>query len=205
MENKNKNLTLQGQLEEEFKQLKPEDREKFERLFFSESKIIELRDKQRRQERNFQMMQALETSRKITEIEIQVLKEYKKKMEVEIESVNLLNLQIPYEQRQVIINDIVAIHMVCDVLESLTNEISYLLDQYAPDWKIESFDEILNINKKATEQIQWVARNTDLMDMNGWYNESDNFVKMFRDKAAKLMRKSAENRARRKEKEDGEG
>ena len=193
--------TIHEQLEQEFSSLYPEDRQNFETVFFADPKIKQMKQKASQEASQFRVMQSLEIENKIKKIELQALQKYKSQMTWKKETIDLLKLGLPRDVLETIIHDIVGIHMVCDVLESLTNEIEYLLEQNAPDWKFETFDNILQVGKKATEQIKWIYRNTDLMKYESWGNECDKFTKMFRDKAAKLMRKAAESRVRNKSKE----
>lgn len=185
-------------LEQELSVLMLEDKEKFERDFNSDKEIIKLKKQAAEYDKRFKIIEGIKTRQKISEIKLRVLREMKKGMTERVEKVSLLKLQIPHEKLQVIINDIVAIHMVCDMLESYANEIEWILKENAPDWHVESFNNILNLGKQATEQINWIMRNTDLMEFDSWGNICDGFVKSIRDKAAKLMRQSAEKRAREK-------
>lgn len=191
-------------LERELSEICPEDRAKFERDFESDREIKKLRSKLQEQERGFKIVQSIQTRQRIAEVKLRVLREMKKNMIQKVEKVSLLKLQIPQEPLQTIIHDIVAIHMTCDILESYSNEIEYLLQKHAPEWHIESFNNILKLGKQATEQINWIIRNTDLMEFDSWGNICDDFINSIRNKAAKLMRQSAEKKAREKQSKEKE-
>ena len=121
-------MNIFEQIKAELEIFAPEDREKFEKEFSSDIEIIRLERQAKEYDKNLMIVQAVKIRQRIQKIKLRVLQGYKADMKYRIEKVNLLKMKIPAEKLNTIIDNIIAMHMACDMLESYANEIEFILN-----------------------------------------------------------------------------
>jgi hypothetical protein len=102
------------------------------------------------------------------------------------EAVYLVDMGLSHEQLDKINILTIAMYMVCDILEFFAIDVNSEIRKKDPTARIELFDPVCEIGKKARENLRYLWKKTNMFDDEEFNNRSDDMRQMLISKAKKI-------------------
>ncbi|MBO4787077.1 MAG: hypothetical protein J5510_08420 [Prevotella sp.] len=169
-------------------ELTPEDRRTFNEIFDKNKEIVALQKRMDGYRRNHQYVQALQTGKMIDEIRVRTFNEWIKAIQESAERIDLRDIGMPDEYRAKINMLSITIFMACDIIESGVMDINDVMKKVDPTMKVEMFDKLLGMANEAKEHLEFLRRNSTVLQDIMWGDKCDDMYLMMQNKAKAIIR-----------------
>lgn len=167
--------------------------EKIRRQFDNDPQIQRLRVQQGVMQRSGNFREALAIGKTIEHLFADVVFNYMKEAESQVESISIENFDIPQEEKERIMVLGVVLFMCSDIIESSVLDIDDIIHKYEKDMHFEMFNDIRQVLEMAKEKLKFFQESSGYMKDFAWPDTCDDMYKMMRNKAASLLRKKRNN------------
>ena len=123
-----------------------------------------------------------------------VLDEYMKMSERDVQTLDSETDDIPKEDRDVLMEKLMVLFMVCDIMESAVLDMNDVLHRSKPDIDITTFDDIRSVGMLAKEKLRYLQEKGDYMEDLVWADRCDDMYEMISSKARSILRKRRESK-----------
>lgn len=151
--------------------------------------MVKLKEKHTALLRAQRYMDAFRIKRMMNEIEERVINMYLAEYEGQTESMYNFMKEMNDEDREemnLLVNSII---MLCDMVETFTLECNEILKKYQPDYRIEMFDKVIDCGKAVKEQMDFMAKNTDMVYQCAFADDADKITELVKNKVKSFVRK----------------
>lgn len=169
-------------------ELTPEDRKIFNQIFEQNKEIATLQKKMDTFRRNRQYIQAMNIGKMIDEIRVRTFNEWIKNIQETAEKIDLKDIGMSDEYRAKINMLSITIFMACDIIESGVMDINEVMKKVDPTMKVEMFDKLLAIANEAKEHLEFLRRNSTVLQDIMWGDKCDDMYLMMQNKAKAIIR-----------------
>ena len=157
---------------------------------FDESpKVQMLRVQQGVAIRNGRYEESLRLGRMLDEVYSNVLYEYMKEAESQVEKIEIGKIDIPEASKDKIVSLVIVLFMCTDIIETAVMDIDDILRGCDKDLHFELFNDIRQISVMAKEKLKYLRENSGYMKDLVWADKCDDMYEMCRNKARSIVRK----------------
>ena len=168
--------------------LTKEDSEAFKAILAKNEKLNKLQQQFFALRKSGMFVQAIEVGRKIDEMRKEIFTKWITELVNRARVVDLNKSDLPNEVKEKMNILYVTVFMACDIIESGVLDMNDTLHKAAPTFRVELFDDILRLAKKAKEHISQLQRNTSYLNNSFWGERCDDMYEMMQNKAKKLIK-----------------
>lgn len=169
-------------------ELTPQDRKTFNEIFEKNDQIIALQKRMDAYRKNHQFVQALQMGKMIDEIRVRTFNEWIRNIQEIAEKIDLKDIGMSDEYRAKINMLSITIFMACDIIESGVMDINEVMKKVDPTMKVEMFDKLLAIANEAKEHLEFLRRNSTVLQDIMWGDKCDDMYLMMQNKAKAIIR-----------------
>lgn len=169
--------------------------ERMRQAIREDKKMVELEKRHTNLIRAQRYMDAFRIKRMMNEIEEKVINMYLAEYEGQTESMYNFMQEMNDEDRDemnILVNSII---MLCDMIDTFTLDCNELLKKYHPDYRIEMFDKVIDYGKAVKEQMDFMAKNTDMVYQCAFADDADKITELVKNKVKSFVRKLKRKRA----------
>lgn len=166
---------------------------KIRNQFDNDTQIQRLRVQQGVLQRSGKYREAMIVGQNIERLFSDVVYNYMKEAESQVESISIDKFDIPYEDKERIMTLGVVLFMCSDIIESSVMDIDDIIHKYDKDMHFEMFNDIRQVLSMAKEKLKFFQESSGYMKDFAWPDTCDDMYKMIRNKAASLVRKKKNN------------
>ena len=174
--------------------LTPEDRKMFNDVFEKNKEIIALKQKLDMHRRKKEYVQAMQVGRALDILRVKVFQHWIETVQTTAEKIDLKDVNMPQEDRDTINVLSITAFMACDIIESCVIDMNDTLKRSNPDMTVEMFDPLLKIAKEAKEHLEFLRRNSTVLDSVFWGDRCDKMYEMMQNKAKSIIKNDIKNR-----------
>lgn len=163
--------------------------EEMEKAIREDPQMVKLETKKREQIRKGMYIQAQNTKEMMNRIVDRVINDYLSTYKGEVVRMDELLKGMSEKDREdinVLSNCIVA---MCDMIETFTMDCNSILHKYHPDFNIEMYDKLIEMGREAKVQMDFMAKNTDMMYQCTFADFADDITVLVKNKVKSLVRK----------------
>lgn len=157
--------------------------------FDNDSQVQRLRVQQGMAQRGGDYAEALRLGKMIDVLYNEVVYNYIKEAQQQVEQVEIGKLGIPLEAKERILTLGIVLFMTSDIIETAIKDIDDVMQKYDKDLHFEMFNDMRELSSMAKEKLKFFSKNSDYMKDSVWGDTCDNMYKMICNKARSLMRK----------------
>ena len=168
--------------------LTPEDRKMFNDVFEKNKEIIALKQKLDMHRRKKEYVQAMQVGKALDILRVRVFQRWIETVQESVEKIDLKDIDMPKEDRDMINVLSITAFMACDIIESCVLDMNDTLHKTHPDMTVEMFDTLIKMAKEAKEHLEFLRRNSTVLEMFIWGDKCDDMYQMMKNKAKAIIK-----------------
>lgn len=163
---------------------------KIRQQFDNDPQVQRLRIQQRMKQDSGDYMGALGMGQSIEELYSRVVQNYLDETERQVKKVDVLNLDIPSEEKDRIMMLAIVMFMACDIIASAILDIDDTIHKYDKDLHFEMFNDIKQLSEMAQDKLSFLNKNSNFMKDEIWADKCDNMYEIMQSKVRSVIRKN---------------
>jgi hypothetical protein len=163
--------------------------DKIKAAFDAEPRVQQLRVQQGMMIRTGKYREALEMAQQIDALFNQVVYEYLKENERQVEQVDVANIDMPLGDKEDMMKLLLVCFMCADIIESSVIDMDDILHRYDNNMYMEMFDDIKQVMSMSKEKLKYLQENSGYLKDLVWGEKCDNMYLLMRNKAKSIMNK----------------
>ena len=168
--------------------LTSEDKKMFNEVFNSNKEIRALKDKLEYHRRHNQYIQALQVGQTLDALKLKVFNIWINEVQESAEKIDMKDVDMPQEHRDLINILSITAFMACDIIESCVMDMNDTLHKTHPDMTVEMFDNLTKMAEEAKEHLEFLRRNSTVLKDIMWGDKCDDMYKMMQNKAKAIIK-----------------
>ena len=134
-------------------------------------------------------LQAMAVQIKINNLYTQAANAFVKKMEKEVQNIEMKDLDLPEEDKHSINTLALKMYMCCDIIDGAVKDINSILHRTDKDLNFEQFDDIIGISNSVKAKLKFFSKNALYLHTETWGRETDVADRLIENKAKKVYNK----------------
>ena len=171
----------------------PELLKKIRERFDADERVVRLRASRDAAARQGAFASALKMAQDIEVLFDKTLENYAREMREEAVSFDRETKDVPQEDKDAMIEQLMTLFMACDIVESAVLKVNDILHKSKKDLYITTFDDIVELSNIAKGKLEYLQKSSEYMNDLVWGERCDDMYEMMQNKAKSIIRKRKES------------